>query len=138
MALNWPIRCEVEFFDYVYMEGDIPVYYMGSRMCHRMTLTNMTDTLGNAREWIEDLKVRVRQGEATGSDVLGVGPQSIQWLLTVLLLDSGEVASVSLSNSYAVPQSAAAGPNGTLVGLGFRFAGRSMAIEVTYTQAEGL
>ncbi len=138
MALHWPIRYAVDFLDYAYREGDIPVYYMGTQMRQQVALTNVTDALGNAREQIEDLEVKVRQAAMPDSNDGNVDPQMIQWMSIVPLLDSGGAASVAVSNSYAVPQSPAAGLNGTIIGFGFHFAGKGTAIEVTYTQAEAL
>lgn len=138
MALHWPIQYAVDFFDYAYMEGDIPVYYVGTQMRQRVALANVTDTLGNSPERIEELAVKLRQAETPEPVGSNVDPQSVQWLPVVSLLGSGQAASVTLANSYAVLQSLEPGLNETIVSFGFHFAGQVTTIEVTYAQAEAL
>jgi hypothetical protein len=82
MALHWPIRYDIGFSDYAYVIEGVPVFYAGTRMRQRVTLTNMTETVGNTSERIESLSTKVMQSEMAEPEESNVYPPAVQWLPT--------------------------------------------------------
>lgn len=134
IASNWPIDYDFQFSDYAFIDSNCPVYQIGEDVNQTITLTNITDTLGNTVEVIEDLDVvatQVYYGEANEPNLPG---NSIEVFPPVTLLEPNDANSITLSLLYTIPPQTSPGLVKTKLEFEFNFVGNDRVIKVSYNE----
>jgi len=136
LAGNWPIDYEFSFSGYDDMDGDIPVYHTGSEVNQSITLTNITDVLGNTAQDLENLKVTARHvyADLPGDPCLP-GPNTTVFT-TITTLEPCEINAVSLNHSYQLAPDMPCGLVKTILDLEFTLSGNNRVMKVTYNEPD--
>lgn len=132
IASNWPIDYDFNFSDYAFIDANYPVYQIGSDVNQTITLTNITDTLGNYPNDIENLDVNavhVYYGVPNEPNLPG---DSVKIFPTITLLEPNDANSITCFYLYTIPPETTPGLVKTKLELEFNFLGNSRNIEVTY------
>ena len=132
IASNWPVDYDFNFSDYAFIDSNCPVYQIGEDVNQTITLTNITDILGNTIETIEDLDVvatQVYYGDPNDQNLPG---NSVEIFPTVSLLEPNDANSIALSLLYTIPPETTPGLVRTALELEFNFVGNSRVIRVSY------
>ena len=104
-------------------------------MHQSITLTNITDELGNRVEDIENLAVTVMQ-------LYTEEPNEPSWavevLPTIALLPAGDANALTLSYAYVIPTETEPGLNRTKLSLEFTFTGGSRVLRIAHEEPNSL
>ena len=134
MASNWPIDYDFQFSDYAFIDASIPVYQIGVDVNQAITLTNITDTLGNTIENIENLDVNAVQVYYGVPNEPNLPGDSIKLFPTITLLEPNDANSITLSLLYTIPPETTPGLKKTKLELEFNFVGNSRVIKISYNE----
>ena len=134
IASNWPIDYDLEFSDYAFYDSNIPAYHIGSDVNQAITLTNITNILGNTTETIENLTVSVKQVYYNDPNEPNLPGDSVEVFPTISRFYPADGNSVTLSLSYRIPPDMGPGLVQTKLALQFNFLGNSRVIRVCYHQ----
>ncbi len=132
MAAHWPLKHNFQFSDYAFEDSNHPVYHIGADMHQSITLTNITNILGNNTETIENLNVTVTQVSCAGPNEPNLPGDSVKLFPTISSLEPGDANSLTLSCSYTIPPDTAPGLNKTRLELEFKFSGNSRVLKISY------
>lgn len=138
IASNWPIAYEFEFSDCAFADGTHPTYYLETDVNQSVTLTNITNILGNSPENIENLTVTATHtyyGDPNDPNLPG---NAMVVFPTITLLEPGDANSIILSWLYTVPSDANPGLNKTKLEFEFNFAGNNRVLRVSYGEPHSL
>jgi hypothetical protein len=138
MAHNWPIDHNFEFSDYAFIDVNLPVYQIGEDVNQSITLTNITDTIGNYTENIQNLNVIATQDYYADSNEPNLPGDAIEVFPTITLLEPGDANSITLSLLYTIPPETTPGLKKTKLELEFNFVGNSRTLKVTYNNPNSL
>jgi len=138
ISMNWPIDYYFTFSDYAFLDTNYPVYQIGSDVNQTITLTNITDILGNTVETIEDLNVVATQGYYGDPNDQNLPGNSVEIFPTISLLEPNDANSITLSLLYTVPPETTPGLVKTTLELEFNFLGDSRVITVSYNEPNSL
>ena len=134
MAANWPISYDFNFSDYAFTEPNYPIYLTGTDINQTITLTNLTDVLGNAVETIENLVVTATYIYCDEPNEPNLAGDSNITFPVITLLEPNEVNSITLNWVYALPANAAPGLVKTKLALEFNFAGNTRIIKIIFSE----
>jgi len=135
-AADWPVDHNFAFSDYAFIDSNCPVYQIGSDVNQTITLTNITDILGNTIETIEDINVtaaHIYYGQPNEPNLPG---DSIKLFPTITALEPNEANSITLSYIYTIPLETTPGLNKTRLEFEFNFLGDSRIMQITYNEPE--
>ena len=134
IASNWPIDYDFQFSDYAFIDSNCPVYQIGEDVNQTITLTNITDTLGNTVEVIENLDVVATQVYYGVPNEPNLPGNSIEVFPPVTLLEPGDANSITLSLLYTIPPETTPGLVKTKLEFEFNFVGNGRVIKVSYNE----
>lgn len=134
MAANWPISHDFNFCDYAFTEPNYPVYLTGTDINQTITLTNITDVLGNAVETIENLAVTATHIYCDEPNEPNLPGDSNITFPVITLLEPNEANSITLNWVYTLPANATPGLVKTKLALEFNFAGNPRIITITFSE----
>ncbi len=132
IASNWPVDYNFTFSDYAFVDNNYPVYQIGEDVNQSITLTNITDILGNTVETIEDLNVVTTQVYYSDPNDQNLPSNSVEIFPTISLLEPNDANSITLSLLYTIPPETTPGLVKTTLELEFNFVGNSRVIRVSY------
>jgi hypothetical protein len=138
ISMNWPITHSFTFSDYSFYDSNYPVYQIGEDVNQTITLTNITDILGNTVETIQDLNVVATQVYYSDPNDQNLPGNSIKVFPTISLLDPNDANSITLSLLYTIPPETLPGLVKTTLELEFNFLGNSRVIRVSYNEPDSL
>lgn len=134
IVANWPIDYDFDFCDYAFIDSNNPVYQIGSDVNQTITLTNITDILGNTIETIEDLNViatHLYYGQPNEPNLPG---DSVKVFPTITSLEPNEANSITLSFVYTIPLETTPGLKKTKIEFEFNFLGNDRVMRVAYNE----
>jgi len=120
------------FSGYAFIDSNYPVYQIGSDVNQSITLTNITDILGNTVETVEDLNVVATQVYYSDPNDQNLPGNSVEVFPTISLLEPNDANSITLSLLYTIPPETTPGLVKTALELEFNFVGNSRVIRVSY------
>ena len=146
IASHWPIAYDIEFSDYAFAAGPdcnqgdglFPAYHIGTDVNQSITLTNVTDILGNCPESIENLTVTLTHIYCQDCNEANLPGTDTVVLPAVSLLQPGEVNSITFSLLYHLPLDVEPGLSRTKLELEFNFVGNSRILRVSYSEPDSL
>ena len=132
VSMNWPIDYDFNFSDYSFIDSNYPIYQIGADVNQSITLTNITDILGNTVETIQDLNVVATQTYYSDPNDQNLPGNSVEIFPTISLLEPNDANSITLSLLYTIPPETTPGLVKTILALEFNFVGNSRVIRVSY------
>lgn len=138
ISMNWPVDYYFTFSDYSFLAPNYPVYQIGEDVNQAITLTNITDILGNTVETIEDLNVVATQGYYGDPNDQNLPGNSVKVFPTITSLEPNDANSITLSLLYTIPPETTPGLVKTTLDFEFNFAGDSRVITVSYNEPNSL
>ena len=138
MAVNWPIDHNFNFSDYAFTEPNYPVYLTGTDINQTITLTNITDVLGNAVENIENLVVTATAVYCDEPNEPNLPGDSNITFPVITLLEPNDANSIILNWVYTLPANATPGLVKTKLAFEFNFAGNPRIIKITFNEPNSL
>lgn len=132
IASNWPIDFDFNFSGYAFTDSNYPVYQIGEDVNQTITLTNITDILGNTVETIQDLNVVATQVYYDEPNDQNLPGNSAEVFPTISLLEPNDSNSITLSLLYNIPPETTPGLIRTALELEFNFVGNSRVIRASY------
>ncbi len=129
---HWPINFDFEFSNTAFTDGNLAVYHIGDTVNQTITLTNVTDILGNSTEIIEDIYVTATQinfGDPNANPLPGSSVISYPKINT---LQPGDGNAISLSFDYSIGTEADLGPRSTMIELEFNLHGDNRTVTAAY------
>lgn len=132
IAANWPIDYHFDFCDYAFADANYPAYHIGQTLHQSITLTNITDLLGNTVETIENLNVTIAQVSCTEPNEPNLPGNSVKLLPTITTFEPGDANAITLSLLYPIPADTLPGLKKTKVSFEFKFAGNPRTLKVSY------
>ncbi len=134
ISSSWPIDYEFEFFDYAFIDNNVPVYQIGKDVNQSITLTNITDILGNTIETIEDLNVVATHLYYSQPNEPNLPGDSVKIFPAVSLLEPNDANSITLSYVYTIPPQTTPGLKKTTLELEFNFVGNNRLLQISYNE----
>jgi len=137
MDAHWPIG-DAYAYPGSFIHEDCPAFYIGTEAHQEITLSNVTDVLGNEALDMENLDVTAAQVSFGGPNEPNLSGDSVTVFVTIDQFAPGDANSVTLQLSYEIPPGLAPGLNQTKVSFEFNFAGDGRIIKLGYRAAESV
>ncbi|MBL7154534.1 MAG: S8 family serine peptidase [Phycisphaerae bacterium] len=137
MNAHWPIG-DAYAYPGSFIHEDCPAFYIGTIAHQDITLTNVTDVLGNEALDMENLDVTAAQVSFACPNDPNLPGDSVTVFATIDRLAPGDANSITLQLSYEIPPSLAPGLKQVKMSFEFNFAGDDRLIKLGYRSADSL